>query len=390
VNNLLYLIVKNPFTSRDFQRLGVQALEQHFEVRILDCTAWLMPKAFETRASSTMTLPNLRAIASLREFKEELSASSGGLAVDYVGPFSVPAILLFHALKTRGIKLIVMDSGAYPEPQGVDRPRSFGAKIVNAIKNRGVQRHLNALIIKSLVKCLRDQTPDYAFVSGTSWVDNPRFSRAAIRIPAHSFDYETYLEIRARPAFRHGGYAVYLDEDIADHEDNVEMGFTAPVSAGRFFGALSRFFGEFETVSGMPVVVASYPTERAGRAAHFDGREVILGETAALIQGAAVVFAHASTAISFAVSWRRPLVFLTSHEMASSWYQSWIDAPRRILKCPLVNIDTPGQIRLEEWQQVDRGAYALYEDTYMKSKDSPDVSLWTIFLAVKAGDRQGS
>lgn len=381
MENRLYIIVKNPFTKRDFERFGIETLQRHFTVRILDCTAWVMPKALVTRAGEAMTLPAVRTIGSLRQFKDELGDASGGIAIDGVGQFSLKAILLFHALKARGVKLLVWDSGAYPEPTVIEGTRSFAVKLVDAIRSNRVPLHVNALIGKLLLKCLPDQTPDYALVSGTSWLDNPRFSRAAEKIQAHSMDYETYWQLRRLPEYRRDDYAVYLDEDIADHEDNVEIGLKTPVSAHHFFGALSKFFDGFESASGIPVLIAGYPTERAGRSVHFDGRELIQGETAQLVRNARVVFAHASTAVSYAVLWRRPVVFLTSDEMIASWYHSWIEAPRAILKSPIVNIDdAPDWSRVGEWQDIDQGAYRTYEATYIKSPSSPDKSLWEIVV----------
>lgn len=384
MKDLLYICVKNPFTQRDFERMGIEALEQHFEVRILDCTGWLMPRALRTRGYSPLRRRNLHFINSLRELRKLLENSSGGIAVDYVGPFSLKAIWLFHLLKSSGFKLMVVDSGAYPLPDTAEITGSVIAKILEALSNGNLQRHTTAVMNKLLLKCLPDQTPDYALVSGTSWTNNPRFSRAATKIPAHSFDYEKYLQLRMLPEDQGYDYAVYLDEDIADHEDNAEMGLKAPVSAHRFFGALTKFFDEFEAVSHTPIVIAGYPSERSDRSRYFGGRKLIYGKTAQLMRSAKVVFAHASTAISYAVLWRRPLVFLTSNEMTNSWYQPWIEAPRRILKSPILNIDdTAGKISNTEWQEIDRDGYGRYEQAYIKSEGSPETSLWDIFLSVK-------
>ena len=112
----LYILVKNPFVWRDYERMGIEELQRHFEVRILDCTAWLMPKALETRGKSTLALSNLVFIHSLIDLRRELKEVSGGFAVDYVGQFSLRAILLFHYLKKKQFKLVVVDSGAYPLP----------------------------------------------------------------------------------------------------------------------------------------------------------------------------------------------------------------------------------------------------------------------------------
>lgn len=385
MKDLLYICVKNPFTQRDVERMGIEVLEQRFEVRILDCTSWLMPKAHLTRGASTMQRQNLHFIHSLRDLKDELRGTNGGFAIDYVGQFSVRAILLFNLLKSKGCKLIVMDSGAYPSPEPIVGKRSIMEKVFCVLKHGGLRQHLNARIIKLLLKCLPDQTPDYAFVSGTSWTADPRFNTATKKISAHSFDYERYRQVRCAPKLLDREYAVYLDEDIAGHEDNAELGFDVPVTAGRFYSALSRFLGDFERVACLPVLVAGYPSSSVGARERFDGRDVMFGKTAELVRNARVVFAHASTAISYAVLWRRPIVFLTTNEMDDSWYRPWVESSRKILNCPIANIDhdVPGPLNIEEWGRIDESACKLYEETYLRSPDSLDDSLWSIFLNVK-------
>ena len=112
----------------------------------------------------------------------------------------------------------------------------------------------------------------------------------------------------------------------------------------------------------------------------FGGRRICRGQTAELVRDASVVFAHASTAISFAVLWRKPIVFLTSHGISSGWYQPWIDAPRLLLGAHLLNIDEdfPSR-RVEDWLNFDVAAFVRYEQRFIKSNHAPDISLWHQF-----------
>jgi len=383
----LFVCIKNPFTQRDLERMGIEALERDFDLRILDCTAWLMPSAQLTRGPGSLARSNLRAVSSLREFKTALGDARGSYALDYVGPFSPQAILMFNALKSRGIKLVVVDSGAYPSPEVTLGRRSLAVKIFDVFRHGGLRQHLNARINKLLLKFLPYQQPDFALVSGSWWTADPRFAEAVQKIPAHSFDYERYWQLKQAPASPDmacaGPYAVYLDEDIAGHEDNDDLGFATPASVARFYPALARLFDQFEAVTGMRVLVAGYPSNRSGAAECFGGRQVFLGCTAELIRDAGLVFAHASTAISFAVLWRRPLVFLTSNEIARSWYQRWIEAPRTLLRASMVNVDEAPLRISPEWSTIDVPAYENYQEMFIKSPDSPDISLWEILLEVK-------
>jgi hypothetical protein len=374
----LYLCIKNPLVERDVERLGVAELGERYELRILDCTAWLMPAAFRTRGHSGLDLPNLRRIASLAEFKAALE--TGGFALDCVGPFSPQAILMFDALRQRGIRLIVLDSGAFPAPETTLGRRNLARKLLDALRHGGLRAHLLARLNRLLLRLLPDQRPDLALVAGESWRADPRFASARRQVGAHSFDYERFRAVCARPlpdALRQlSPCAVYLDEDIAGHEDNVEMGLPAPTSEARFYPALNRFFDRFERATGLAVVIAGYPSRKQGACERFGGRPVFFGLSAELISTSRVVFAHASTAISFAVLWRRPLAFLTSGDITASWYGPWVESPRALLRAPLIDLDA--EAVLPDCERFDESAYAAYERAYIKSAGSPDASLWDI------------
>lgn len=381
MNNVLYVCVKNPFCQRDMERMGIEALERKFEVQILDCTEWLMPMAHATRGNSGFERFNLYRIASLAEFRQRISRRPGGLAVDYVGQFSVQAVLLFHALRRNGTRIVIVDSGAYPSPDMALGQRSFVAKVADAWRHGVFGQMFKEKCVKWLLKVLPDQSPDFAFVAGQAWQGDPRFQSAASHIPAHSFDYEVFRARRQAHGATVPPYAVYLDEKIAGHEDNTELGLPEPAAASTFYPALRRFFDDFESGTGLPVAIAAYPSVdlELGRA-QFGDRTIRKGQTAELVRDASLVFVHASTALSYAVLWRKPLVFLTSTEIRSGWYQPWIDAPRVLLHAPIFDIDEPFPQRpKEEWLQHDGAAYDGYEARFIKGADAPDVSLWDRF-----------
>lgn len=384
MKDVLYICVKNPFCLRDMERMGVESLERIFDVRILDCTEWLMPKAFETRGHASLERPNLHRVRSLRDFRRLIGSRKGGFAVDYVGQFSVAAVLLFHALKRNGTRIIIVDSGSYPSPDMALGQRSKIRKLIDSFRHGILLQMLKEKCVRWLLKLLPDQSPDYAFVAGKAWQGDPRFRSAANHISAHSFDYEAYRTLRSSAEVSLEPYAVYLDETIAGHEDNAELGLPEPASAEMFYPALRQFFDRFEATTGLAVVVAGYPSANPDACdALFGGRKVLIGQTAALVRGSRFVFAHASTAISYAVLWRKPIGFLTSSEIRNGWYQPWIDAPRILLNAPLFDIDERfPEISSGDWFRLEHDAYKRYEEWFIKGNDSPDVSLWERFAVL--------
>lgn len=384
MKELLYICLKNPLTERDLDRLGIKALEKNFDVQILDCTLWLMPEAINRRAQKPVSRNNLHKINSLREFRNKIRTKRKGYALDYVGPFSIQAVLLFNELKKNGFKLIVIDSGSTPTSELKVSFQSLVERLVRVFRFTVLRQHINARMINFLLKILPDQSPDYALVAGDAWKKNTRFTSAHIKIPAHSADYETYLQARKEKPRWSFEYAVYLDENITGHEDNYEIGLNHPATSKHYYPAFNKFMDEFEKKIGLKVMVAAYPScIRSECEKRFNSRQVFFNETASLIHNAKLVFAHGTTSISFAVLWRKPIVFLTSKEIERSWYQPSIDIRRMILSAPMVNIDDNGEIEMNKWISFKEDLYKKYEETYIKSKDGPELSLWDIFLNIK-------
>ena len=95
--------------------MGIDELRRRFQLHILDCSSWLMPQTKSCEISVPICDEAIN-IGSLSEFRRPISSIPTGFAIDYIGQFSVSAILMFHLLKRNGFKLIVIDSGAFPLP----------------------------------------------------------------------------------------------------------------------------------------------------------------------------------------------------------------------------------------------------------------------------------
>lgn len=380
----LLLILKNPFTARDYDRMGIEILRRRFDLTVLDCSPWLMPCTSETRVAATPDHVRLIIVRSMGDLKAFLANERGGFAIDYVGQFSAAAILMFHQLKQAGLKIVAIDSGSFPIPKEWKRPPLTVRQFAYALRSQFIPRAVRGLGRRLLRGILPDQAADIALVAGDSWMTDPRFVCAKTKVPSHSFDYEKFRTLKALPRDEaNAPYAVYIDESLSAHEDNQELGYRSPVSHGRFAPALRDFFSRFEAATHLPVRIAGYPSaQRAECKETFGDRIVEFGRTAETIRGAEIILAHASTAISFGVLWRLPIVFLTTPELDESWYFPWVQVSSQVLRRPLVDIeaDLPSPDGIASWFILDEQTYANYETTYLRAVDAPDLGLWDIFI----------
>ena len=89
------------------------------------------------------------------------------------------------------------------------------------------------------------------------------------------------------------------------------------------------------------IVVAAHPRANISDYNNFfKGREIFNSKTIDLVKNCSCVLAHTSTAISYAVIFKKPIIFLTSNEIIKSYDDYRVHSNARILDAKLLNIDS--------------------------------------------------
>jgi hypothetical protein len=210
--------------------------------------------------------------------------------------------------------------------RGLDLRRWAGAKVRRAL---WAQRIRKALAPRWWLRAGRSpiqmSNPPY-----------PSLCRAQV-IPMVHLDVEAAQSTRAQTTLQRP-YAVFLDQMMADHPDLQLLEMECPVDPDRYHDAMARSFREIERQFGIDVVVARHPKATSEGVKRL-GRPVPADATSALVQGSRLVLCHYTTAVSYAVIFRKPVLFLTSDDMEANEagimvarFSSWLGGRR-------VNID---------------------------------------------------
>lgn len=372
----ILILTETTFLERDYARFGVETLRKYFDVHILDCTPWLRPVFWEQNAYLSYACAGHQAIHSLADFQQATSLfGNQTVAIDYL--FSgKPHCQLRNVLRRAGILRAVVFSSQLPDV----RRSGIGAfrDLLRQIRDK-VQLHY------ARTRCyLHPRFPlpgwvaDIAIVSGLNNLKSVK-AQCPNLIRAHAFDYDTYLTTSPSKS-PEPAYAVFLDQNLVSHTDVLVTGRQHSVSSSRYFPALNHFFDHVEHATGMSVVIAAQPRAKYDTSGQrFRHRQVVFGKTAELVQGACMVFAHYSTAISFPVLWRKPIIFLTTEELTHSWLFPFIRAFQERLAAPLIDLDNfDPQYAFNQWRHVDTDAYENFEAMHIKIPNTPDRPIWEI------------
>jgi hypothetical protein len=201
-------------------------------------------------------------------------------------------------------------------------------------------------------------------------------------VPINYFDYDLFVKARVdgAPRLVGGDYCVFLDCYLPFHSDLEFCGYPR-VEAERYFRSLNRFFDLLERAYGWRVVIASHPRARYDDAT-FAGRPMHRLVTAELVRDARCVLTHWSTALSYAVLNAKPLLFIYTDDIATTYARHHMRDMRHFARCldaPMCNIDTVRETRGLAIPSVNTACYQRYKYDFLTSPESEHTPTQEIF-----------
>jgi hypothetical protein len=368
-------ITESPFTERDFSRFGISILNHTFEVLILDCTSMLKPHFWEKYKEGIFNCSGYHIINDIEKLLLHIEKiKNNSIAIDLLGR-NFKACRIRMILQEFGIDRVILQTGLLPKENDL------------VVKNFGVNLRNDSIsffkkFVGYTIRCIApSQLPQIALCSGQAGLNDPRLVGVNHKVFGHSWDYDLYLANQDQSESKPCPYAVFLDEDMVYHSDYEHASLKPPATEGPYYSSMTRFFNEFERVAGIPIKVAAHPRSRYDLRPELWGmRSLEYGNTAQLVRDASIVLCHQSTSVSFAVLWKKPLIYLTTNEIDSSFLGPRIPLCSRLLEAPLINVDNFNVIpSIESLTMISEAAYAKYKEQYLKLPNTPEIPLWDIF-----------
>ena len=210
---------------------------------------------------------------------------------------------------------------------------------------------------------------DLVFAAGQRAGDAFRKRTRVVDINYHDFDHFT-LSQHSDERVVLGDYCVFLDEGSIANED-IKIANSQSLDPEKFYGALNQFFDDVEKKFGLKVVIAAHPGIDYDRKV-FGGREVYTGKTCVLVKYSKVVISLASMSVSFAALYKKPIIFICTHEYMIKSQSSFrrIKFVSNILGLSVINIDSKESINALEIPGVDPDLYDNYKYLCLVSKES--------------------
>jgi len=266
---------------------------------------------------------------------------------------------------------------------------SFYARTLRFIKNTSTPLEAWKKSLSVLFGFLARFMPSattHRLVAGKDWLklaeQNKPASNQIRLIFGHSHDYSNNLLHKLKsPAFflPQKKTAVLLDSAGPMYgSDSVHTGRRVCFTTNVWYPALTRWFDWIEAETDVRVVIAGhYKSTHPAIAPCFGNRPVHYGKTRELVWNSEFVITRASTAISYAVMFKKPVMFIYSNQLKEDRLAMRdIRGMAAMLGNEPVNIDEP-PIDIGGLLKVDEVRYRNYEKACLTSSGSqrPNVQI---------------
>lgn len=386
------ILTTYPFNQRDHDRFGVETLRDNgFAVEIWDISSWLL-----NRNKGEIPEDEITSFQGHRRFKEKkdlvkaISSLDNRCLVNCIIEYSVRTFFIFKALSKKGINYSVFGMISFPSPYTRVTSRTQWAwgvlKRANSLKFSEIIQHFCNKILVKFFYLFGIRPAAIILRGGEKSTGNSSYpiDDSTKELWTHMLDFDIFLKNSAR-ATSAENFGVFLDDYLPLHPDHIYSGIEYALSPDNYYKKISSFFLVLEKDLKCQIQIAAHPRSEYERLPdYFQGMTVIKGETPRLVRESAFVIAHMSTAINFAVLYKKPILFITTDELETLTSGKditglYIRAIAAELGKKPINIDHIQGINWEKELNIDAGAYRRYKEQYIKRPDTPEKPLWEIF-----------
>ena len=356
----IVFITNNIFTKRDVKRYGFDTLKKKFLIEVLSFGKFQKDN-----------IKNIKYFDNYNSFHLFFLKSKPHAAIDLLFP-SFNSFLVKRIIKKNGTKLIKLKLNYSPTS-----PKNFTTRLLNIFRKKKIRGGsiLNKLKNHFFIKLNSFYNYDFLFIASRK--ENFEQNTGLI-IKNHSFDYDIFLSNIKKIK---NNKIVFIDGDIIFNKDYKIHSTKAPVSKNSYMKVMNIFLDKVEKEFKKKIIIAAAPKSEVKKISQlFNNRKVVINKTFDLIRESELVIVHKSTAVSFAVLLKKPILFLTSDELNKTWFGDDIKDQAMLLSSKVFNVNQKTKISKKDIYSINEKKYKKYINDYIKYPRSKKINNWDLFV----------
>lgn len=383
MSKIVYL-TGQPLDEWNYDRFGIQAwIDRGWGVEVWDLTPLAYPRVWQNYIESGRKFKDFEGYFPITS-KSQLERRYSRLEkiryfIDLTEDDYYPIRVKMRLIRM-GAKRVICAIGSIPEPDDGQKC-GFVHKLRKAIAKGPIKSCkwlINAFVRKVVAPFTK---PGLVVASGEKSIRSAGVDHEILK--AHNLDYDIFLKLTESISISAGEYAIFIDQDLCFHSDYIYQDVSPYVTPEKYFPAICSGMRKISDVLGGDMLIAAHSraSYRQKGMDYFEGIPVEYGKTAELISNCKFVVCHFSTAIQFAVLFKKPIVFVTTGELMVPPAGEYIAKFAAVLGKSAINLD--GDLDSMDWQKelcIDSQKYAEYKNEYIKTDGSPEIPLWDIVI----------
>ena len=376
----LLILLHGPLSKREFYTFGINYLKKNFDLLIVEISPLVNSDHYKFKRTYKFKI--IKSFSELENF-----FSKNKYAMCWETGFSYNSIRIANLQKKYGIKVIGADGiSSLPTRRFYKESKHLEIFL----------RRIKLLIFKPLtfinrvsfalggyLRIFRFKKVDIALIGGNSYSNYNGYEKAQTKIYCSSLDYSYYLAKKKKlKNVIKGDYAVFVDTYLPFHPEHSST-IAKVLNPKDYFNSLTNFLKYFEKTTKLKVVVALYPKADLKKyPKEFKKFKIVKNKIVELVKNCKIVLHYGSTAQSYAVIFKKPIIYLTSNLIEKNKYVH--DNAQRIefMDQKQVNVDSyEKQILLNKKELFffNKKIYKEYFKNYLKHSLSKEVPWYVSF-----------
>jgi len=398
----LAIIILRPFTIRkfDLERLEVKYLKNFSFLEIHEFNKLLYPYFKSGHKSHFIQNKNIISFSSLNLWKKQILFLKNKYKKIIVINFLINdrffALKIYAFLKENQIKRVDFQIPGLPyysfNKQIFPSDRNYFFKFKNLFLRPKYLIEKSKFLIKNYIINFFINNFDYfksEFIlkAGKKYlnINNNQFSKV---ISCVSFDYSRYLRrFKIKKISNLNNYAVFLAAPGPDNpNDTLFWNTKMPDSLADYYSSLNNFFLDIERLYKTKIVIALHPkSPRNKRLKKLGGRFSYYNKTLELVKNSKFVINFASTSISYALLFKKPIFFIYTEAQKKQTPENFklTKFLHSLVGGKLINIDAYSEKDLKPISHINNKKYQEYIKNYMCFKNHNKPNYQIIYDLIK-------
>jgi hypothetical protein len=331
----ILFLTDNIFQKRDYDRFGCKYLNNFFFIEIVNVSRITNPNFLETKELIKSNLKSIHILDRMSNFQNFIKKNNFDYIYDLLGAHtnSWKIRRFLQKEKIKMIKIFGSDVSVI-----VKTKKNIYNRIIDSFNNKKKKiRIVQKLINRINIYLNKDLKWDFGIFQNNHAFNHENKKKCINFIKTNTFDFDTYLQNKKN--INSKDYFVFIDNSIASHPDYKYHNVELKINEKKYLKDMNSFFDNFEKVNNSKIIIAANPKNYYKNKSTFGNRSIKYGMTSSLIQNSRGVLMHTSTAVNFAILYKKALYILTSDDLDKTWFSEYIYLIANFLNEKVININ---------------------------------------------------